>query len=101
MNGVGLRVSDRDLQEVVGKLGGRTTGRHLGEMPARLGLDTAEHISGPATPIFAAAAGHAAWLDGQSERCRSGGSVASLSRSGRSIDEARPSGCLVRARTHF
>src|SRR6266550_652168 len=55
MDGVRLWVADRDLQHVVGKLGRRPIGRHLGEVLPRFRFDSAEHVGGAATLVFAIA----------------------------------------------
>src|SRR5258707_15241275 len=58
MNGIGLRISRCDVQQIIGELGRGAIGRHFGEMPSRLGLDAAENIGRSATPIFAIPTGH-------------------------------------------
>src|SRR5712691_9019170 len=55
MDGVRLRVADRNLQHVVGKLGRRAGGRHLGEVLPRFRFDSAEHVGGAAPLLFAIA----------------------------------------------
>src|SRR5437867_45651 len=53
MDGVRLWVADRDLQHVVGKLGRRPIGCHLGEVLPRFRFDSAELVGGAATLVFA------------------------------------------------
>ena len=65
MNRIRLRVTRSNVPQIIGKLGQGAVVRHLGEMPPRLGLDTAEHIGRSATPIFTIPNGlpvPAAWL---------------------------------------
>src|SRR5713101_7994443 len=65
MDGVRLRVADRNLQHVVGKLGRRAGGRHLGEVLPRFRFDSAEHVGGAATLVFAIAPRHSSRPHGQ------------------------------------
>src|SRR6266700_3348258 len=65
MDGVRLRVADRNLQHVVGKLGRRAGGRHLGEVLPRFRFDSAEHVGGAATLLFAIAPRHSSRPHGQ------------------------------------
>src|SRR6266536_4237543 len=58
MDGVRLWVADRDFQQVVGKLGRGTVGRHLGEIPSGFRLHPAKHVGGAATLVFAVAPQH-------------------------------------------
>src|SRR5437016_2228155 len=55
MDGVRLWVADRTLEQVVGKLGRRAMGRHLGEVLPRFRFHSAEHVGGAATLVFAVA----------------------------------------------
>src|ERR1700721_4054375 len=64
MNRIGLRVTRSNVQQILGKLRRGAVVRHLGEMPARLGLDTAEHISRSATTIFTIPTGYPSRLHG-------------------------------------
>src|SRR5271157_2037771 len=65
MNGVRLRVADRNFQQVVGELGRRPMGRHLGEVLPRFRFDSAEHVGGAATQVFAIAPRDSSRLHGQ------------------------------------
>src|SRR6266567_4289666 len=55
MDGIRLRVTDRDLQQVVGKLRRGAVGRHLGEVASGFGLHPTKHIGSTATFVFAVA----------------------------------------------
>jgi len=56
---VRLRVTNRDLQQVIGKLGGGTGARHFREVPSRFRLDPAKHVGRATTLVFAIAPRHA------------------------------------------
>src|SRR5258708_25957875 len=62
MDGIGFRVIQSKVQQVMGKLGGATVARYLGEMPPRLGLDAAENVGRSATPILGIPTGYPSWL---------------------------------------
>jgi len=53
MDGIGLGIANRDVQQVVGERGRGTVGRHLGKVSPHFRLHAAEHIGGTATPVFA------------------------------------------------
>src|SRR6201998_2168709 len=55
MDGVRLRVADRDLPQVVSKLRRGAVGRHLGEVPSCFRLHSAEYVGRTATFVFAVA----------------------------------------------
>jgi hypothetical protein len=52
MDGIGLLIASRDVQQVIGKLGRAASRSHLGRVPSRLGLDPAKYVGGSATPVF-------------------------------------------------
>src|SRR5271169_485759 len=52
MDGIGLLIASRDIQQVIGKLGRAASRSHLGEVPSRLGLDPAKYVGGSATLVF-------------------------------------------------
>jgi hypothetical protein len=62
MNGIGLRVARRHIQQVIGELGRGAVARHLSEMPPRLGLDAAENVGRSAAPIFGIPTGYSSRL---------------------------------------
>jgi hypothetical protein len=64
MNAIGLRIAGSDLQQVVGKLGRAASRSYLGEVPSRLGLDSAKHIGSSATLVFIVPSGGSSRLHG-------------------------------------
>ena len=52
MDGVGGGIMLGDVQQKVGKLGGRARGRHFGEMNTRLGLDAAKDVGRAAALVL-------------------------------------------------
>jgi len=64
MDGVGGGIVRSDLQDEVGKLGGRARGRHFGEMNASLGLDAAKDVGRTAALVLIVTSCHLSRLHG-------------------------------------
>jgi len=47
MDGIGLRIARRDIQQVISKLGRAASRSHPGKVPSRLGLDPAKYVGVP------------------------------------------------------
>src|SRR5216684_7925519 len=58
MDRVGLRIADGNVQQVVGKLGRGTMGRHFGEVLPRFRFDPAEHVGRATALVFAISSSH-------------------------------------------
>src|SRR5664279_2473962 len=52
MDGIGLLIASRDIQQVISKLGRAASRSRLGKVPSRLGLDPTKYVGGSATPVF-------------------------------------------------